>query len=160
MASVSLFALNASSGYLSLAANAGTRPNGRLPRPTSATTPAPCRISRRVAGKPLWVVLIEILLEAACRSQCLQEIHHRVDLLLGQDPVSSERRHHGLRIAFGFVRHDGDEVVAIGVLALDVLQCGPDGAGKIAALDVVAGQAIALAAVERDFLAFGNAGLR
>src|SRR3982075_452571 len=59
MASASLFALNASIGYLSLAAaNAGARPNGMLPRPTRATAPAPCRIRRRVAENPLSVVVI------------------------------------------------------------------------------------------------------
>src|SRR6185369_2707373 len=143
MASASLFALNASSGYLSLAAaSAGVRPKGRLPRPTSATAPAPCRISRRVAENLTSLISIQILLKRArCRlaSQRLQEIHHRVDFLWGQDPVAPERRHHGQRIAQGFVRYDGDELRAIWIFALDVDQLRPDGAGQGAALDGMAG---------------------
>ena len=87
------------------------------------------------------------------RSQCLQEVHDRVDLFVVQNPVSSERRHHGQRIALGGVDQDGDQFVAVGILALDVGQRRPDRAGKIAALDVVAGQAIALAAIERQLSA-------
>jgi len=49
-----------------------------------------------------------------------------------------------------FIGEDSDKVIAVGVLALDVLQGGPDRAGKIAAPDLVTGQAIALAAVERQ----------
>ena len=75
-------------------------------------------------------------------------------------PISSERRHHGQRIALGFVVDDRDEIVAIGIFAFDVVQRRPDGAGKVAALDDVAGQAIALAAVEGELLAFGDGGLR
>src|ERR1700757_2360753 len=98
MASASPFCLNASSGYLSLAAaKAGARLNGRLPRPISATLAAPFRIRRRVAGKPSLVVVIEILLKGGSPLERLQEIHHRVDFLFSQNPVSSERRHHGLR---------------------------------------------------------------
>src|SRR4051795_4124144 len=120
MASASLLALNASSGYLSLAAaSAGVKPNGRLPRPMSATAPAPCRISRRVAENPTSVM--SIISKACTRtSQRLQEIHHRVDFLFGQDPVASERRHHGQRIAQGFIVDNGDEILALGILALDV----------------------------------------
>jgi len=86
----------------------------------------------------------------------LQEIHHRVDFLFGQKPVSSERRHHGQRIALGFVIKDGDEIVAIGIFAFDVDEFRADRAGQVATLDDMAGQAIALAAVERNFLPLGG----
>ena len=92
-------------------------------------------------------------------SQGLQEVHHRVDLSFGENAVASERRHHGQRIAFGFVGQDGNELVAIRVLGLDVLELRPDRAGQVAALDVVAGQAIALAAVKGDLLALGGSRL-
>src|SRR6267142_7020613 len=93
-------------------------------------------------------------------SQGLQEIHHRGDFLFGQYPVPSERRHHGQWIAQGFVVENGDEIVAIGILAFDVDQFGPDGAWKVATPDDVAGQAIALAAVEGELSAFVRGGLR
>src|SRR3954471_2711674 len=106
--SASVFCLNASSGYLSLAAARAPLTNGILPRPTRATAPAPCRISLRVAENRVSVLFIQSLLTPALArhgfaSQCLKEIHHGADLLFGQDPVSSERRHHGQRIAKGFV---------------------------------------------------------
>src|SRR5262245_41692927 len=150
MASVSLFCLNASSGYLSLAAARAGEPNDRLPRPTRATAPAPCRITRR--DSLLSLVFINGLLMPGRSSKGLQEIHDRVDLLLGQNPVSSERRHHGQRITLGFVEHDGEQLVAL-VLVLHVGQFRSDRAGIIAALDDMADQAIALAAVEGELLA-------
>ena len=92
-------------------------------------------------------------------SQGLQEIHDRVDLLLGQNPVSSERRHHGLRIAFGLIVNDRHQIVTIRISAFDVLEFRADAAGEVAARDHMAGQAIALAAVECDFLTLGGVGL-
>jgi len=89
----------------------------------------------------------------------LQEINDRVDFLFGQNPVSSERRHHGQRIALGFVVENCDQFVAGGVLALDVGQFRTDGAGILAALDDMAGQAIALAAIEGELLPLGNSRL-
>ena len=69
-----------------------------------------------------------------CRpSKGLQEIHDRADLLVGQNPVSSERRHHGQRIALGFVVENGDEILALGVFTLDVNQLGPDCARTVSA---------------------------
>src|SRR4030081_2572683 len=158
MASASLFCLNAPSGYLSLAAaSAGNRLNGTLPRPTSATVAAPFRIRRRVAARP-WVMVIGILLSGS-PSQGLQEIDDRVDFLFGQNAISSERGHHGLRVAFAFIRHDSDEIVAVGIFAFQFRQRRSDRARKIAALDLVAGQAIALAAIEGELLPLGNRGL-
>src|SRR6185436_17723895 len=93
-------------------------------------------------------------------SQRLQEIHHRVDFLFGQNAVAPERRHHGQRVAQGFVVENGDEILALGILALDVDQFGPDRAGQVATLDDVAGQAVALAAVESELAAFLDRGLR
>src|SRR3954463_9923370 len=163
MASASLFCLNASSGYLSLAAaRAGAAPNGRLPRPSSATEAAPCRIRRRVAVGPVSVVISGLLtnLLACLKSQGLQEINDRADLLVGQNPVPAERRHHGLRIALGLVEDDRGQLVAIGVPGLEVLQFRPDRSRQVATPDDMAGQAIALAAVESEFLAVGHNGLR
>jgi len=93
-----------------------------------------------------------------CRvpSQGLQEIDDRVDFLLGQNAVASERRHDGLRIALCFIGEDRDQIVTIGIFAFDVSQHRPDGSGKVAALDLVAGQAIALAAIESQSLTFGD----
>jgi len=65
-----------------------------------------------------------------------------------------------LRIAPGFIGEDGDEVVAVRIFAFDVPERRPDGAGKLAALDVVAAQAIALAAIESKPLSFGSERLR
>jgi hypothetical protein len=42
------------------------------------------------------------------------------------------------------------------IFAFDVLERWADRAGQIAALDVMAGKAIALAAIERDPLPFGG----
>src|SRR5207248_10659290 len=137
---VSLFCLNASSGYLSFAAAKACARKGALLNPSSATMPARCRIRRREIPFP--VVVIQKSPEGA--SKGLQEIHDRVDLLVGQNPVSSERRHHGQRIALGFVKDNGDELVAVGILALHVGQFRAKGAGILAALDDVAGQAVAL----------------
>ena len=53
-----------------------------------------------------------------------------------------------MRVALGLVRDNRHEFVAIGILAFDIFQRRPDRAGKIAALDLVTGQAIALAAFE------------
>src|SRR5882724_11842751 len=114
MASASLLALNASSGYLSLAAaKAGAGPNGMFPRPISATAPAPCRISRRVVENSWWLGVIRKSPRGRSPSKGLQEIHDRVDLLVGQNAISSERRHHGLRIALGLIVKDGDEFVRV-----------------------------------------------
>src|SRR6202012_3645541 len=120
-ASATPFCLNASSGHLSLAAaSAGIASNGRLPRPIRATVAAPFRISRRVAENP-WSVEIILNISWACAPlQSLQEVHDRVDLLLGQNPVPSERGHHGQGISFGLVVKDRHEVVTIRVFLLDV----------------------------------------
>src|SRR5689334_3515097 len=99
MTSASLFCLKASSGYLSLAAARAGQTDDALPRPTSAIAPAPCRITRR--DSCFSVMLIQISFKPHGPSKGLQEIHDRVDLLLGQNPVSSERRHHGQWIALG-----------------------------------------------------------
>src|SRR5690348_3656919 len=137
MASASLFCLNASSGYLSLAAAAGGT-KGSWPRPISAMPAAPFRTRRRRGEKARGLILQKLQLRGL--SQGLQEIHDGVDFLLGQDAVASERRHHGLGIALGFVVQDRDEVAPVGIFALDVLEPGPDRARQIAALDLVAGQ--------------------
>src|SRR5262249_43043202 len=76
-------------------------------------------------------------------------------LLLGQNPVSSEWRHHGQRIALGFVEYDLDQLVPF-VLAFYVGQFGPKGAGIFAALDYVTSQAIAFAAVEAELFSLGG----
>jgi hypothetical protein len=65
-----------------------------------------------------------------------------------------------LRVTLGFIIEDGNEIVAVRIFAFDILQRRPDGARKIAALDLVAGQAIALAAIESQLLALGDRGLR
>ena len=65
-----------------------------------------------------------------------------------------------MRIASGFIGEDGDEVVAVRIFAFDVLERRPDGAGELTTLNVVAAQAIALAAVERKPLSFGSERLR
>jgi len=65
-----------------------------------------------------------------------------------------------LRVTLGFIIEDGNEIVAVGIFAFDIFQRRPDGAWKIAALDLVAGQAIALAAIERQLLTLGGRGLR
>src|ERR1700704_397961 len=158
MASASPFCLNASSGYLSLAAaSAGAKPNGILPSPPSATRPAPCRSRRR--DNPFSIGFIQKSPVSARTSKGLQEIHDCVDFFFGQNPVSSERRHHGQRIAPGFVGKYGDEFVAVGILALDVGQFRTNGAGILAALDGMAGQAVALAAIEGELLALGSSRL-
>ncbi len=98
--------------------------------------------------------------QAVAASQGLQEVHHGVDFLLAQNPVAAERRHHGLRVAFGLIGDDRDQLVAA-VLRLEAGQFGADRAGQFAALDDMAGQAIALAAVESELLALsGGLGLR
>jgi len=105
-------------------------------------------------------VVIKSLLDnllAGLKSQGLQEINDRADLLVGQNPVPAERRHHGLRIALGLVEDDRDQLVAIGVFCLEVLQLRADRSRQVAALDDVAGQAIALAAVEGELPATGLA---
>jgi hypothetical protein len=93
-----------------------------------------------------------------CRglSQGLQEIDDRVDFLLSQNTVAPERRHDGLRIAFGFIGKDRDQLVTVGIFAFDIPQHGPDSPGKIAPSDLVASQAITLAAIESQSLTFGD----
>jgi len=46
-----------------------------------------------------------------------------------------------LRVTLGFIIEDGNEIVAVGIFAFDILQRRPDRPRKIAALDLVAGQA-------------------
>jgi hypothetical protein len=65
-----------------------------------------------------------------------------------------------LRVTLGFVIEDGDEFVAVRIFAFDVGQRRADGAGQVAALDRMAGQAIALAAIESQLLPLGGRGLR
>src|SRR6185437_3992320 len=162
-ASASLFWLKAFSGYLSLAAaSAGPGPNIEWPSPISAIVTAPCRTKRRVGAGP-WSIMVMSTLQgqASCSpSQGLQEIDDRVDLVAGQNAISPERRHHGQRVAPGLIGDDGDEIAAIREFALDVGERRPDGAGKLAAFDVMAGQAVALAAIECQLLTLGNARLR
>src|SRR4029077_1525756 len=89
-------------------------------------------------------------------SQGLQEIDDRVDLLLGQNAVAPERRHDGQWIAPGLIGQDRDEITPIGILAFDVLELWPDRSGQVAALDLVAGQAVALAAGEGELFAIAS----
>src|SRR5690242_13728723 len=86
-------------------------------------------------------------------SKRLQEIDDRVDLPLGQNAVAAERWHHRQRIALCFVGHDRDQLLAI-VLAVELLELRSDRARQVAALDHMASQAIALAAVEGELLTF------
>jgi len=65
-----------------------------------------------------------------------------------------------LRVTLGFIIEDGNEIVAVGIFAFDILQRRPDRPRKIAALDLVAGQAIALAAIESQLLTLGGRRLR
>ena len=110
--------------------------------------------------------------EAACRGladahdfrspgrlTAFQEIDDSVDFLLGQNAVTPEWRHHGLRISPGLVADDGDQVVTVGVFGFDVRESRPDRARQVAALDHMTGQAIALAAIEGELLAVGGGGL-
>ena len=91
---------------------------------------------------------------------CLQEIHHGANLLFGQDTVSSERRHHSLRVAKGFVGDDGDEIGPIGIFALETHKFGSKRSRIFTTLDDMAGQAIALAAVKGEPPAFSDRRLR
>src|SRR5947209_18809030 len=160
MASSLLFCLNASSGYLPLAAaNAGLQPKRMPANPISASTAVPLTIMRRVASTVSLGRFI-CFSSNASRLQRLQEIHHRLDLLLAQDAVAAERRHHRQWIAFGFIEYDRDQIVAVGVFRFDIDQLGPDAAGQVAALHDMAGQAIAFAAIESEFLALRVARLR
>src|SRR3954447_8167569 len=160
MASSLLFCLNASSGYLSLAAaNAGVQPKRMSANPISASTAAPLTTMRRAASTVSfgWFMCFS---SNASRFQRLQKIHHRLDLFLAQDAVAAERGHHGQWIALGFIGHDRDQIVAVGIFRLDVDQLGTDGARQVAPLDHMAGQAIPLAPIESKLLALGDARLR
>src|SRR5262249_53538396 len=85
-------------------------------------------------------------------SQRLQEVDDGTDLLLGQNSISPEWRHHGRRIALGLIAHDRDQIVAIGVFALQAGESRPDRSRKIAAVDLVTAEAIALASIEGELL--------
>ena len=74
--------------------------------------------------------------------------------------IAAKWRHYGQRVTLGFIVENGDEFVAVGILAFDILQRRSDSTGQIAALDVVAGQAIALVAIESKLLALRHRGLR
>ena len=63
-------------------------------------------------------------------------------------------------IPFGFICEDRRQILAVGVFAFDVLQRRPDGAGKIAAGNVMATQAVSFAAVESEPSTLGRIGLR
>src|SRR5882757_7216169 len=161
IASSLFFCLNASSGYLSLAAaKAGVRPKRMPARPINASTAAPFRTSRRVESMVSIGCFITFSSEARRSSQRLQKIYHRIDFLLGQNAIPAERGHHGQRIAFGFVKYDRNQFVTIRILLLDVDQLGTDGARQVAALDDVTGEAVAFAAIESELLALGDGGLR
>src|SRR6202000_3264370 len=83
----------------------------------------------------------------------IEEIDDRADFLIGEDQISFERRHHGLRIALALVGDYRDQLGAVGESLLHVIERRPEVAGRVAALDVVTGEAIALAAIERKLLA-------
>src|SRR6185437_5064641 len=150
MASSVPFTLKAASGYLSLAAaSAGATPKRMPPKPASATTAAPFRISRRVSSaRPGIEWVMQILLEARPWSQRLQEVDDRVDFFVGENVIAPERWHHRQRIALGFVGDDRNQIGEVRVFGLDVGQGRSDVACEVAALDLMAGQAIALAAIE------------
>src|SRR3954464_4999468 len=156
IASPTFFCLKASSGYLSslAAAKTGVACSTALPRPISATRPAPFRIRRRVANGPNEAVMCLSKRE----SEGLQEIDDGADFLLGQDAVAPEWRHHRRRIADRLVVEDRDQLGTV-VLGLEIFELRADRARQVAALDLMAGQAIALAAVEGELLAIGGAGL-
>src|SRR5579872_2478234 len=90
----------------------------------------------------------------------VKEIDDRLDLLIGEDKVAFEWRHHGLRISLGFVGHDRHQLLAVGKTALHVVEFGADIARRVASGDHVARQTIALAAVERELLSIGRSGNR
>jgi len=58
-----------------------------------------------------------------------------------------------------FVGDDRDEIVTVRIFGFDLGECRPDRAGQVAALDLMAGQAVALATVESELLAVGGARL-
>jgi len=151
IASASLFCLNASSGYLSLAAaNAGAR-KGRY-EPDQRDEPR--TLQDQAPRESVFLGCHPKSLQRAKAVTGFAGNPRPRDFPFGQNSVSSERRHHGQRIALGFVGHDRDDLVAVGIFLLDVDQFRPQRAGILAALDRMAGQAIALAAIEGELFPF------
>jgi hypothetical protein len=101
-----------------------------------------------------------VLLKARPGSQRLQEVDDRVDFFFGENVISPERRHHREGITLGFIGDDRDQIGAVRIFGFDVGECRPDVAGKIADLDLVPGQAVALAAIVRELLSFRGGRLR
>jgi hypothetical protein len=84
---------------------------------------------------------------------CIQKVDDAIDFLAGQNQVSTEWRHDRQGIALGLVRNDRNQLAAIREPLLHVHQGRTDIAGSVAALYVVTGEAVALAAIVRKLFA-------
>src|SRR6202140_1951988 len=115
----------------------------------AAAGPAPATTSAATA----MAMAREILTSFSGSLTRIEKIDDRFDFPVGQNQIAPERRHHGLRVALGLVEHDSPQFLAVGKPGFHVGKRRPDIAGRVTALDIVAGQAIALAAVERQRLA-------
>src|SRR6202051_1122617 len=112
----------------------------------AAAGPAPATTSAAMA----MAMVREILTSFSGSLTRIEKIDDRFDFPVGQNQVAPEWRHHGLRIALGLVEHDRRQFLTVGKPDLHVGKRWPEIAGRIATLDVMAGQAIALAAVEGE----------
>ena len=167
MASALLFALNASSGYLSWERRApasGQREDCR--GPVSAST------ARAFSGSGAASPVIRRFRSVnasnfSCNaarfpaSQRLQKMYHCADLLLGQNPVAAERRHHGQWIASGFHRtRSRPDRRGWDISILISTDSGPMVPGRSPPLMTWQVRQLPLAPVEGEFLALPRGALR